>query len=99
MTVVEPVEKFGPWMQVTSKRTRRNGTGKDGNKSLGVGTTGPNMIKGRYEVLRLEEDGARPLQFGTPSLALSLVEEAGDRGDVPEMRSSSSELRDRRRAK
>ncbi|KAK8584272.1 hypothetical protein V6N13_109662 [Hibiscus sabdariffa] len=74
MNVVEPVEKFGIWMQVTSKRTRRNSTGQDDNTSLYAGTTGPNVIKGRYEVLRLQEG-------------------------VPVMRSASSELRVRQRAK
>ncbi|KAK9006295.1 hypothetical protein V6N11_035337 [Hibiscus sabdariffa] len=58
MTVVEPMEKFGPWMQVTSKRNRRNGNGRDGRKNITVGTAGPNTTKGRYEVLCLKEDRA-----------------------------------------
>ncbi|KAK8482643.1 hypothetical protein V6N13_108362 [Hibiscus sabdariffa] len=99
MTVVEPVEKFGPWMQVTSKHTRCNGTGHDGNKSLSAGTTGPNAMKGRYEVLRLQEGVARQLRVVSPSPALSLVEEVGERCDVPVMRSASSELRVHQRAK
>ncbi|KAK8626172.1 hypothetical protein V6N13_133824 [Hibiscus sabdariffa] len=65
MTVVEPMEKFGPWMQVTSKRNRRNGNGRDGRKNITVGTAGPNTTKGRYEVLCLKEDRARRNPYST----------------------------------
>ncbi|KAK8614018.1 hypothetical protein V6N13_122396 [Hibiscus sabdariffa] len=63
MTIIEVVEKFGPWMQATKRRARRSGSNRDpieNNAIVGKQTMQP--MKGRYEVLGSGENDPSALK-------------------------------------
>ncbi|KAK8675582.1 hypothetical protein V6N13_033648 [Hibiscus sabdariffa] len=85
--VEEPTSRYGPWMQVPSRKTRRNVVRNEGERA-GDGALSRVIADNRFDVLNVEDDnvvvqnGGAVKMSSIPSATKEVVVTSGEAGDV-----------------